>query len=69
MLDLSAPSTTYGAGATGLVTVAGADSGTVTVGVGGTSTELPLVSGQAKLLLALILIGALQQFTLPLVMT
>jgi raffinose/stachyose/melibiose transport system permease protein len=31
--------------------------------------ELPLVIGQLKLLLALILIGALQQFTLPLVMT
>jgi raffinose/stachyose/melibiose transport system permease protein len=31
--------------------------------------ELPLVVGQVKLLLALILIGALQQFSLPLVMT
>jgi raffinose/stachyose/melibiose transport system permease protein len=31
--------------------------------------ELPLVLGQVKLLLALILIGALQQFTLPLVIT
>ncbi|MBZ5738002.1 Ig-like domain repeat protein [Nocardioides mangrovi] len=44
MLSLSSPTTTYGTGATGTVTVAGADGGTVTVGYNGTETELALGS-------------------------
>ncbi|GAA4702697.1 Ig-like domain-containing protein [Nocardioides conyzicola] len=42
MLQLSAPSTTYGTGATGTVTVEGADSGSVTVAYGDTEKELTL---------------------------
>ncbi len=44
LLELSAPTTTYGTGATGTVTVQGADGGTVTVTAAGGSYELPLDS-------------------------
>lgn len=42
VLALSSPSTTYGTGATGTVTIAGADGGTVTIGYDDTVLDLPV---------------------------
>ena len=47
VLELSSASTTYGSGATGAVTVEGADGGTVTVTYAGTSVDVPLTADGA----------------------